>query len=192
MRKWLALCSVVLFVPAIVAAQDAPRIEAFGGYTYVHVNDLGTANLNGGSASVAFKPAGWLGLVGDFGGYEGAKSGLNGAILTYLFGPRVSLRRGRITPFVQALFGGAYTSADPPIEAGVLARLRPETGVAGGGVFGSSNSFAMAEGGGVDVNATERLSIRVVQAEYMLTEFKDGIHNRQSDARISSGVVFRF
>ncbi|MGC2334091.1 MAG: outer membrane beta-barrel protein [Candidatus Acidiferrales bacterium] len=192
MKKWALLCSMILFAPAIVAAQDTPRIETFAGYSYIHMNDLGTASLNGGSASVAVDPTGWLGIDGDFGGYEGAKTGLNGTMWTYLFGPRISWRRGRITPFAQALFGGAHTSADPPAEVGSLVRPRREAGVAGGGVFASSNTFATALGGGVDVNATEHVSVRLIQAEYLLTEFKDGVHNRQNSVRISTGVVFRF
>ena len=56
----------------------------------------------------------------------------------------------------------------------------------------SENAFAMTVGGGVDWNATPHLGIRLVQAEYLLTKFNDGINNRQNDARISTGVVFRF
>jgi opacity protein-like surface antigen len=192
MKKWLLFYFVILFVPAVAAAQDMPRIETFAGYSYIHMSDLGTANINGGSASVAFHVTDWLGVAGDFGGYAGTKSGLNGTMFTYLFGPRVTLFRGRITPFAQALFGGAHTSADPPPLQGVLLRSRRESGVAGGGVFASSNTFATAVGGGVDVNATEHVSIRLIQAEYLLTEFKDGVHNRQNSARISAGVVFLF
>jgi hypothetical protein len=50
----------------------------------------------------------------------------------------------------------------------------------------------MAAGGGLDINASEHLGVRVVQAEYLLTKFVDGITNRQNSARVSAGVVFRF
>jgi opacity protein-like surface antigen len=192
MKKWLLFWSVISFLPAVAAAQATPRTEAFAGYSYIRMSDLGTASVNGGSASVAFDPTRWLGLVGDFGGYAGTKNGLNGTMFTYLFGPRVMLRRGRITLFAQALFGGAHTSADPPPDLGALARPRREDGVAGGGVFASSNTFATAVGGGVDVGVTEHVSVRAIQAEYLLTEFNDGVHNRQNSARISAGVVFWF
>lgn len=210
MKRWLVLGLVLggaaIFLASAAGAQENSKAEIFGGYSYVHINDRGTASLNGGSGSVAVNPTGWLGAVADFGGYEGSASGLNGNLFTYLFGPRVSLRRGRITPFVQALFGGAHTSADPPPQqnAGALAHARPpevrpltmgvhpEIAVAGGGTFASSNTFAMAAGGGVDLNATQHIGVRLFQAEYLLTEFKDGIHNRQNDARVSAGIVFRF
>jgi opacity protein-like surface antigen len=92
-------------------------------------------------------------------------------LVTYLFGPKVSMRRGPVTPFAQALFGGAHLS--------------------GGGI--SSNGFAMTLGGGVDWNATPHIAIRLVQAEYLMTRFSeiDG-NNQQNNARISTGVVFRW
>jgi opacity protein-like surface antigen len=192
MKKWVLLYSAVLLFPAIAAAQDGPQAEIFAGYSYVHVRDLGTANLNGGSTSVSFYPAaGWFGIVGDFGGYAGA-NGLNGNVLTYLLGPKAAWRMGRFTPFAQGLFGGAHTSADPPLQVGSLIRPRRETGIAGGGVFGSSSAFATAVGGGLDMNVSDHLGVRLIQGEYLVTEFKDGIHNRQNSARISAGVVFRF
>jgi len=185
------LCGAMMLLPLSACAQ-APRAEVFGGYSYVHMTDLGTASLNGGSASVSFNANNWLGFVGDFGGYEGTNGGLNGNVLTFMGGPKVAFRAGRITPFVQTLFGGAHTSADPPLQTGSLARPRRETPVAGGGVFASSNSFVMATGGGIDFNVTEHLGVRLLQAEYLLTKFNDGVNNRQNCARISAGIVLRF
>ncbi|MGD0955489.1 MAG: hypothetical protein ABR953_01490 [Candidatus Acidiferrales bacterium] len=50
----------------------------------------------------------------------------------------------------------------------------------------------MALGGGLDWNATEHIGVRLIQAEYLLTTFNDGVNNRQNNARVSAGVVFRF
>ena len=131
--------------------------------------------------------------MADVGGYDGGDNGLNGALVTYLFGPKIAIRRGKITPFFQVLLGGAYTSADPPPAVGLLARRHAEGGVAGGGgEFGSSNSFAMAVGGGIDLRASPRIAIRLVQTDYLLTKFQDGISNQQNSARISAGIVFGF
>jgi hypothetical protein len=188
--KWAPMLSVLLFFAAASPGQEAPKMELFGGYSYIHMADMGTANLNGGSLSpsVNFRP--WLGAVADVGGYDG--DGLKGPMMTYLFGPKIAIRRGKITPFFQVLLGGAYTSADPPPAVGLLARRRADVGVAGGGEFGSSNSFAMAAGGGFDLRASRHIAIRLVQAEYLLTKFQDGISNQQNSARISAGVVFGF
>jgi opacity protein-like surface antigen len=179
MKRWALLCGAMLLSAAAASAQDTPKVEVFGGYSYVHVSVTGTnftGNLNGGSASVAFNPTSWLGIVGDFGGYQGSVSssgsGASGQLYTYMFGPKTSFHLGRITPFVQSLFGGAHTST--------------------GSAFGSETSFAMASGGGIDWDATEHIGVRLVQAEYLLTTLKDGVNDRQNNARISAGIVLRW
>jgi hypothetical protein len=59
--------------------------------------------------------------------------------------------------------------------------------------FGSSeDAFATALGGGLDWNATPHIGVRLIQAEYLMTKFTDGLNDRQNNARISAGVVFRF
>ena len=189
--KTCGLFAAVLLFALATPAADAPRVEVFGGYSYVRMTDHGSADLNGGSASISLNPNRWLGLVADIGGYHGGDNGLKGDVVTYLFGPKIALHSGRITPFVQGLFGGAYNTADPPPSLGSLARLEGAL-AGGGGQFASSNSFAMAVGGGLDVNATKHLGVRLIQAEYLMTKFKDGINDRQDSARISAGLVFRF
>jgi hypothetical protein len=95
-------------------------------------------NGNGGGGQIEYNANNWLGIVGDLGGY-GATSTANGALVggafTYLFGPRVNLRRGavtgKVTPFVQTLFGGILTT-DGIVQSG------------------SENNFAMTAGGGID------------------------------------------
>ncbi len=179
MRRCALLCGVMLLSAVAASAQGTPRVEVFGGYSYLHTSLSGTGfttDLNGGSASVSVNPTSWLGLVGDFGGYHGgvnsSGSGVNGEIYTYMFGPKTTFRMGRITPFIQTLFGGVHASSDS--------------------AYGSQDAFAMATGGGLDWNATKHLGVRLIQAEYLLTMLNDRANNRQNNARISAGVVFRF
>jgi len=179
MKRWALLCGVMLLTAAAASAQDISKVEVFGGYSYVRVSLRGantSTNLNGGSASVTYNPVNWIGLVADFGGYHGGYSfssgGINGEVYTYMFGPKTSFRLGRFTPFVQTLFGGAHTSS--------------------GSAFGSENSFAMASGGGLDLNATSHVGVRLVQADYLLTTLNDGVNNRQNNLRLSAGVVLRW
>jgi peptidoglycan-associated lipoprotein len=175
MKRWVLVCGVLLFSAVAASAQDYPKAEVFGGYSYLHVSDQGaSANFNGGSGSVSYNPNSWLGIVGDFGGYHWSGSGADANVITYMFGPKIAFRSGKVTPFVQTLFGGGHIS-----------------GSAFGG-SGSENAFAMALGGGVDWNATEHIGVRLVQAEYLLTTFNDGANNRQNNARVSAGVVFRW
>lgn len=171
MKRLVLLCALVVCFGGAARAQEHPAVETSFDYSYAHVSDSGfTANLNGGSASVSFNPSSWLGLVGDFGGYKGSQNGFDGgSVITYMFGPKIAMRRGRFTPYAQALFGGAH--------ANVAAT--------------SNNAFAMAVGGGADVNLTEHIGVRVIQAEYLLTRF-NFVSNQQNNVRISAGVVFRF
>jgi len=179
-----------------------PKVELFLGYSYLRaVPTLADGNrmvwLNGGSASIAFNLNRYLGLVGDFGGFRDSEVRLNvgnsnsvvdsdGTAYTYLFGPRVSFRNHtRLTPFVQALFGGMRASEVTlsSCNSGACTLLPSE------------NKFAMTAGGGLDIGVSRHVAIRLVQAEYLMTRFENletGANASQSDMRLSAGVVFRF
>jgi len=166
----------LLCLPA--AAQESSKADAFLGYSYVRANPATSGvsgfNLNGGSGSVAYYPFRSLGIVADFGGYHASNIG---TVYTYLFGPRLTHHIGRVTPFAQVLFGGAHDGS------GAIASPA------------SANAFAMTAGGGLDVNATQHIGLRLVQAEYLLTRFQETVGgNRltQNNARISTGIVFRW
>ena len=158
--RWVWGCAMIFLLAGVASAQDeAPKAEVFAGYSYVRVNPgfagAPGVNFNGGSASFSYNPTGWLGLVGDFGGYHGSAFGIGADVYSYLFGPKLALRRGAFTPYVQTLFGGAHGSAGfdcmPP-----SARVHRE-GVLISCGSGSENAFAMTIGGGVDWNATDRI-----------------------------------
>ncbi len=181
-----------------------PKVELFMGYTYLRaVPQLAAGNrlvwLNGGSTSVAFNLNRYLGLVGDFGGFNETRllftSGNppvavgpydavdDGTVFTYLFGPRLSIRKyDRITPFAQVLFGGIHASEESVCPT-CTASLPAE------------NSFALTAGGGLDVRLRHRLAIRIVQAEYLMSRFENlstGSTQAQNNVRLSAGIVLRF
>jgi len=180
-----------------------PRVELFMGYTYLRATpQLAAGNrmvyLNGGSTSVAFNLNRYVGLVGDFGGFNetrlqlttgnpptalGSYEGVDdGTVFTFLVGPRISFRGHRITPFAQALFGGIRASEEMNCQ-GCAPILPKET------------SFALTAGGGLDLRLRHRLAIRIIQAEYLRTNFEDlttGNKAAQHDIRLSTGIVFRF
>lgn len=188
---------------------ETPKVEVFLGYSRFGTgsNNTVTGNrmvgLNGGSASVAFNFNRYLGIVGDFGGYDDSQvqltgTGVNqplvvnssGTAYTYLFGPRLSFRNDtRFTPFAQVLAGGVHASA---VTVNNCAG-------AGCAVLPVQSSFAFTGGGGLDIRLTHHISIRAVQAEYMLTRFQ-GVANgvatgsgaSQNDLRLSSGLLFAF
>ncbi len=182
MRKLGCLLGTVLLVCLTAAAQDAPKADAFLGYSYVRANPNTAGatgfNLNGGSGSVAFNPSRSFGIVGDFGGYHvGTIAGqsVDANLYTYLFGPRFSHRGDRLTPFVQVLFGGAHATSS----------------AIGGG---TANSFAMTAGGGLDAKVSDHVAIRLGQVEYFMTRFPETTPSRvtQNNLRLSTGIVFRF
>ncbi len=167
-------------------AQEQPaKLEAYGGYYYVRFNvnanvpgmaPSATYNGNGGGGQLEYNASHWLGVVGDLSGLRATSSGSGafaGAAFTYLLGPRVNFRRGKVTPFAQALFGGVWTTD------GIAKSTGPE------------NNFAMTAGGGVDCKVSRHVSVRPVQAEYFMTKIPDGLNNRQDNFRFGTGIVFR-
>jgi hypothetical protein len=172
-----------------VRAQDAPKWEIFGGYTYTRANIVvsGTAfNTNGGSGSVAYNLSNWFGLVGDIGVvHQGTVTGkpFSLTVTTYEFGPRLSWRNHtHLTPFAQILIGGGHAG-------GTL-----YTTSLGGGLapLGTSNDFNFTAGGGIDWKVSHRFSIRLVQAEYLHTQFLNLHDNSQGSFRLNTGIVFSF
>ena len=103
--------------------------------------------------------------------------GLSGTMYTYTGGPRLPVPGNhRRKPFVQLLAGGGRLNASSS------------------GISAGENSFAMAIGGGLDFTIRHRLAIRVIEADYLLTQFAhpDGSSAAQNNVRISAGLVFRF
>jgi opacity protein-like surface antigen len=202
MKRWALLCGVMFMFggmfAGVASAQDHPTFEAFGGYSYLRVDEnIGLTNnglnFNGGSGSLSFNPNSWLGIVGDIGAYHwsggGEFAGSDATAVSYMFGPKIALRHGPITPFVQTLFGGTHisgTSCD--FDDGGDLKVHRNGGEEECG-SGSDNSFSLTLGGGVDWNATRHLGIRLIQAEYYMTRF---FNETQNNARISVGVVVRF
>jgi outer membrane protein OmpA-like peptidoglycan-associated protein len=160
-----------------------PRFEVAGGYSYVNFNPgnpFASFNNNGGSGSVAYNPSRYLGLVAEFAhyGYERriGSTKVNGNWSTWLFGPRLNLRRDYFVPFVEFLVGDAF--GDSQI-----------TGAR------SQNSFALAAGGGVDVVLSKYVAWRFAQIDYLMTNFSGpnlGGNARQDNLRVGTGIVIRF
>ena len=179
-----------------------PRFELFLGYSYVRAIPAPADGnrlvwLHGGSTSAAFNINRHLGLVGDFGAYTNSQMRFTGAytstidvdnpniaVLSYLFGPRLSFRHDRFTPFAQALFGGVHANHVTIKGCTSNCTLLP-----------AQNSFAMTAGGGLDYRVNHHIAIRLIQAEYLMTRFTSyttGSAAMQNDMHLSAGVVFRF
>jgi opacity protein-like surface antigen len=98
-------------------------------------------------------------------------------IYSYTGGPVVSLNsRGKVNPFVHALFGGAHVSGSASVE--------------GSSGSASDNGFTMMFGGGVDVKVNRALAVRLVQADWVSYRFSG--QSESHNVRLSTGIVFRF
>jgi hypothetical protein len=145
-----------------------------------------TFSLNGGSASLAWNVNQRFAVVSDIGAVHASDvptAGKGLTITSYLVGPRCYVRRKvvsgerqffRPTPYGQLLLGGAHAG-----------------GSLSGSTGGSSNTFAMKVGGGIEMPLNRTVVLRPVQTEYFLTLFPNGTNNRQNNFLFSTGVVFR-
>lgn len=164
------------------ATGSLPQFEVSGAYSFTRAyagNSNGGFNLNGGSASLAYNFSGRYSVVADFGGghFSGLPTGVDSNMFTYLIGPRVSLRKSsRWTPFAQILVGAGRLNVNSS------------------GVGAGESSVALAVGGGADLKFRSHISIRVIEADYLLTRFNgvSGVAETQNDVRLSTGIVFHF
>jgi len=168
--KVLGLTCLILMASTAGMAQDVPKVEVFGGYSWAG------GNFHGWNTSVTGNVNEWFGLVADFSGHYGSEQ--DGTILinkdahSFLFGPRLSHRGRRFTPFAYALIGAT--------------RFHESAVVSGQHLSRSDTGFSSAFGGGLDLKVTNRIKIRTFQLDYFRPNFFGEAHNR---GRLAFGVV---
>jgi hypothetical protein len=171
MSKFIPLVILLLVICVPAMAQNTPKAEVFGGYSFVP--DVGADQiLHGWNASVNGNIKDWLGIKGDLSGHYARRGGLKVNLHILSIGPQFSYRMNdKVVPFVHVLVGGGWASA-------------------GFGDLSFSNAaFAMNIGGGLDWIAHKRCAIRAIQLDLLVTRFGQ---DTSTDPRISAGVVFRF
>jgi outer membrane immunogenic protein len=200
MRLWIkyvlafSLTLAVVFAPHAdaqpAAAPEKPlRAELALDYSYVRSNappgGCTCINLNGGSATFAWpvKP-GHFAAVGDVTVVNAgsiSSSGYTLTVSTFTAGARYLPRTGHgpVQPFGQVLVGLAHSSGT------LVQGSNPASANAGA-------AFAANLGGGLDLKAARRFSIRLIEGDYLVTTFDNAANNHQNNLRISAGVVFRF
>jgi hypothetical protein len=152
------------------AQESYPKAEVFGGFSI--------SSIAAGSPSVRTSFYGWqasvngnfhrnIGFVGDFGGQYKSIAGVGISNYQYMFGPQISMRREKVTPFVHALFGASRTSA----------------------LGASSTNLGLGIGGGLDLNVSDRLALRVPQFDW--TPIHAGGVWTTNVIRIGIGLVFK-
>jgi len=176
---------VMAIAAASAAAQETHPLSLGADYTYIHTNVLpgcSCFSLNGGGMQAQFKLTPHLAVIGDStlthkGGIT--PDNYNLTQLTYTggvrFWPQAAPSRSKL--FGEIKLGGAT----------VFGTLSP----ARSGIGGGSTAFAFEPGGGLQVRLRPRLSLIPVQADYLMTTFNNGANNRQSDLRLSMGLLIR-
>ena len=181
MRKLFFVAALLLILPLAAQAQDAPKAEIFGGYSYLRADDDADGqDLHGWNASAAINFAKYAGIVADFSGHydtitlaPGARADLSAYL--FLVGPRFTYREHKVLePFGHVLLGAARSHITP---ISPLGRIRI-----------NDSAFALAVGGGLDAKVHSNLAIRLFQADYVLTRFND---DSQHNFRLSTGLVLR-
>jgi opacity protein-like surface antigen len=188
MRRIVFVLVLVGLFAGLASAQVPTSGNVFFGYSFENSDwsglssGLNRPNLSGWEASLEGKVFPHIGIVADLSGHYGSESftaatpsgttdvNVTGHELEVLFGPRVSIPVGKLTPFVEAFFGVAH--------------------IHNGGDFPSSSntSFGTALGGGLDYRIIRPIAVRV-EADYLQTRF---FNTTQDNFRFSTGVVVRF
>lgn len=226
-RLALMLSIFTLLACSFSVGQDSSKVQVFGGYSFLNLDNGGIAggqldtvfgapggtfgtssSFNGWEAQLQFKAKKNIGIVADFSGNYGnlftaaSGSGVSGLPSTqsysFLFGPEISASRGKISPFVHALFGvNRLSSSSTNSLSGVSFLSLPSV---------SDTAFAMALGGGVDYNINSKFGLRLGQFDYLYTGQNmntfannifggntfSGLSGHQNNLRFSTGIVFRF
>jgi outer membrane protein OmpA-like peptidoglycan-associated protein len=167
-----------------------PRYEFAALYQYINFapgDPFSNFNTHGATGSFTYDASKWLGLTGEIGAYRfkqrnvfpltGSTIGQTGGLFSYLFGPRLNLRKfEHFVPFGEFLVGGT----------------RAGSAVVG---TGSQNAFALVTGGGVDVVLNDNWAWRFAQLDYLMTTHSGaalGASARQNNFRAGSGIVYRW
>ncbi len=162
---------LILCGSSAAVAQDMPRVQIFGGYSYTRFDSpsfgfANASNLNGYTFSPAYNLLYGFGVVAELSGQYGSKLNLRDLAV----GPQILYPRGKSTFFGRFLVGDARTLVRVANTEGDTAR-------------------AVVLGGGMDRDISSRFAIRVFQVDYIHTTlFKD----RQNNLRFSTGLVYRW
>jgi opacity protein-like surface antigen len=209
--KCFPLVLILLFAALSARAQETPKVEVFGGYSYLR-GDLGDISVNshGWNGSVTYNFDSILGIKADFSGHAGNKTfttqipapipivgdpfvttsfDLRPRDFTFLFGPQVTYRKKKtVIPFGHVLLGGVNRKVRIPLNATQIVNPGTTTTTVSF-VTGSDTGFGAAFGGGLDLRVSKRVALRAFQVDYLLSRVSIGT---QHNLRLSTGLVLRF
>jgi opacity protein-like surface antigen/outer membrane protein OmpA-like peptidoglycan-associated protein len=224
-HRLFVFAGVLVLAAGTSVAQDYfPIVETSPGFSFQHNSPVlgGSQSFNcaGGGSTIAYNPTSVFGFAADLSGCKafglnntyGVGSKVNGGEFTYVFGPRLTVRKGKFQPFFEVNFGGERVSvscrngnagnACGSITTGELPTQLPSgpgnfvTVLNPNATSFAKNAFAMTVGGGFDIRVSKKFAIRLVQAEYLYTRFGNSCefaicsnNNSQNSFRLKSGIV---
>ena len=209
MFKTMLIGTIIIACASIAAAQsDYKKFEFFGGYSHNRI-DTGITDedpdlddifderegFNGFEVSATGNLTRYFGIKGDFSGHfksrtfpfptvPGANVSVDSRLFNFLGGVQIkdNSTEGTFKPFAHALVGVAHTRNSLDIDNLVCATITCPTDTTL-----SETGFAAAFGGGIDIRASDRISIRAIQVDYNPTRLFD---STQHNFRIGVGIVF--
>lgn len=202
LARRLAMISALIVVLCVFATRAAaqeeppPKWELFGGYSFFHsgadmhgqlpgallpVSSRLEVNPRGIGGTVTYDFNRWLGISFDTSDYWGSGEttlvktiddvGLN----NFSIGPKVTFRHHYFSPFLEVLVGDH--------------RLAPDA-------FHPVNKLGVMFGGGLDLNLSRHVALRLVRADYVISNYRYGPPSVPSTEirglRLQTGVNFMF
>ena len=194
----LAMTAALGAFASLAAAQEQPfpKWEVYGGYSFLYPNadihgQLPGASLSlssrlesnprGAGASVTYNFDQWIGLTLDTSTHWGSgETGLANRIddtgfSNLSFGPKITIRHDRFAPFLEVLVGDH--------------RLMPEA-------FHDVDKLGVMLGGGLDIKLSRHIALRLIRADYVLSNYRYGNPGVQSTEirglRLQTGLNFMF
>ena len=198
--RLVALVVGLCFLGGLARAQEqpAPKVEIFGGYSFIYPNarlhainpiiDANQESNNRGiGAGVTYNFNRWLGLTADFSGTLWGSGETPAQLLllddaqfyNFSVGPKLTYRRKHFAPFVEGLVGWHRLTEDHvPL-------------------IGHSDAFGFMLGGGADVPLTKHFALRLLRADFVFSnhQFAPEALVRSTGVRglrLQTGVVFMF
>lgn len=208
MKKAISLVALGSIFGLSALAQEGGKADLFMGYSFVRYNSAQTIpafTANGGIGTFAWNFTDYIGMEAELGGYHNGNVNnyqFDTTTFSYLFGPRFSWgRQKRIAPYIHTLFGGQHATTS--ISESSILVVNPHITPTNGRYKASTNSFAMAIGGGLDIKLNKNIILRPAQIDYFLTRLEapdvtvpPGTTNprarNQNNFRYAAGVAFNF
>ncbi|HET7206690.1 MAG TPA: OmpA family protein [Terriglobales bacterium] len=193
-----AIVAALCMFGTVAAAQNqpAPKWELFGGYSFLYpganingqlpgallpLSSRLESNPRGAGASVTYNFTDWFGLTLDTSTHWGSgETGLvkridDAAFSNLSFGPKITLRHNRFSPFFEVLVGDH--------------RLMPDA-------FHDVDKLGFMFGGGLDINFSRHVALRLIRADYVVSSYRYGPPSVSSTdirgLRAQTGLVFMF